>query len=250
MSGLKTIVVDMTYDITSVTTSTVSDEMAIHAEIDAAPLPADDPRRWFAHAVATAGATIAAVADDQLTLCTPCADYDVRGMLGHLVAVMHRVATVGAGGSPFDVPQLVELGDGATVRNWSEAWSDAAHRVQEVWTAEVLDHLITLPWAQLPGRVTMASYTNEVTVHTWDLATATGLSPSWHQPTLAQAYEAIRIGLPAEGRTASFDAAIAQMDESVRDQVADEGAPFAEVVEVPADAPLIDRLVAWNGRRP
>ena len=40
------------------------------------------------------------------------------------------------------------------------------------------------------------------------------------------------------------------MDESVRDEVADEGAPFSEVVEVPANARLIDRLVAWNGRRP
>ncbi len=250
MSCLTTNMIDMTNDIITSTKPTVSDDAAVHAAIDAAPLPADDPRRWFAHAVATAGATIASVADDQFTLSTPCTDYDVRGMLGHLVAVMHRVAIVGAGGSPFEVPQVVELGADATVSDWSAAWSDAAHRVQDVWTAEVLDHLITLPWAQLPGRVTMAIYTNEVTVHTWDLATATGQSPSWHQPTLAKAFEAIRIGLPAEGRTASFDAAIAQMDESVRDEAVHEGAPFAEVVEVPVDAPLIDRLVAWNGRRP
>jgi hypothetical protein len=26
--------------------------------------------------------------------------------------------------------------------------------------------------------------------------------------------------------------------------------PFADAVPVPDDAPLIDRLVAWNGRRP
>jgi uncharacterized protein (TIGR03086 family) len=243
-------VVDMTHTTSTHTTDTSSIDASIHATIDAAPLAADDPRRWFAHAVATAGATIAGVRNDQFTITTPCTAYDVRAMLGHLLAVMHRLAAVGAGGSPFDVPQVVELGDDATVDEWGAAWTEAAHRVQEVWTAEVLDHLITVPWAQLPGRVTMAIYTNEVTVHTWDLATATGQSPDWHEPTIAAAYEAIRIGLPAEGRTASFDAAISQMDESVRDEVVAEGTPFAEVVDVAGDAPLIDRLVAWNGRHP
>ena len=26
--------------------------------------------------------------------------------------------------------------------------------------------------------------------------------------------------------------------------------PFAEAIDVPDDAPLLDRLIAWNGRRP
>ncbi len=214
------------------------------------PLAVDDPRPFFARAVATAGETIAGVNDDQFCLPTPCDDFDVRDMLGHLVEVMQRLAVVSAGGDPFHLGQEWRLGSAATVADWSAAWAVAAHRVQEVWTEDVLDRLLTLPWATLPGRVALAIYTNEVTVHTWDLAIATGQSPAWHEPTLALAYEAIRIGLPAEGRTALIAAAISEMDESVRDEVEAEGAPFGDVVAVPADAPLIDLLVAWNGRRP
>lgn len=214
---------------------------------DLAPgLDPGDPRSFFAHAVATARATVAGVRLDQFDLPTPCDQYDVRHLVGHLVAVMQRVAVVGAGGSPFEVPQEVIVADDAVV----EAFTAAAHRVQEVWTADVLDTIVTVPWAQLPGRIVMAIYTSEVSAHTWDLATATGQSPAWHEPSIAFAYEAIRMGLPAEGRRAAVEAAIEAMDPAVREEIAAEGAPFGEVVEVPADAPLIDRLVAWTGRDP
>lgn len=45
-------------------------------------LSSTDPRSVFAHAVATAGATIAAVQQTQLTDPTPCSEYDVRALMG------------------------------------------------------------------------------------------------------------------------------------------------------------------------
>jgi uncharacterized protein (TIGR03086 family) len=225
-------------------------DLPFTSRLDAARGPAldpDDPRAFFARAVATAGATIAGVRPDQFDLPTPCGEYDVRHLVGHLVAVLQRVAVVGAGGSPFDVPQEVIVDDGDV----AGAWTTAAHRVQEVWTPdEVLDAMITVPWAQLPGRIVMAIYTSEVTTHTWDLAVATGQSPAWHEPAVAVALEAMRIGLPAEGRRAAVEAALETMDPTTRAEVAAEGAPFGEVVEVPDGAPLIEQLVAWTGRDP
>jgi hypothetical protein len=52
--------------------------------------------------------------------------------------------------------------------------------------------------------------------------------------------------LPGENRAAIF----AAVHEKMGPAAAGMTDPFAEVVPVPADAPLIDQLVAWNGRRP
>ena len=38
----------------------------------------------------------------------------------------------------------------------------------------LLDLTVELPWATLSGTEVLASYTGELTLHTWDLATATG----------------------------------------------------------------------------
>lgn len=91
----------------------------------------------------------------------------------------------------------------------------------------------------------LVSYLNEVTVHTWDLATATGQRPAWDPRIVSLAFDGIRF-LPGENRSAVFEAVRSTMAPEQRN-FAD---PLADAVPVPDDAPLIDRLVAWNGRRP
>ena len=63
---------------------------------------------------------------------------------------------------------------------------------------------------------------------------------------LEVAFAAIRQGMPAGGRIAAFQAMRASLPEALRNAKA----PFTEAVDVGDDAPAIDRLVAWNGRRP
>src|SRR3954452_24186178 len=63
-----------------------------------------DPRPAFAGAVALAVDTAAAVRPDQLDRPTPCQEYDVRALLGHLLSVLRRVAAVGRGAQPFSLP--------------------------------------------------------------------------------------------------------------------------------------------------
>ena len=82
-------------------------------------------------------------------------------------------------------------------------------------------------------------------VHTWDLATATGQDVAWDHATLACSWEAIRSQLPEADRDPQWEAVRAMMPPGVPFD-----GPFANAVDVADDAPLIDRLVAWNGRTP
>ncbi|HEX3623450.1 MAG TPA: TIGR03086 family metal-binding protein [Acidimicrobiales bacterium] len=206
------------------------------------PLDADDPRAVFAQAVALATAVIGRVVPEQLSNPTPCAEFDVRDLLGHLVVVLRRVAAIGRGDDAFGAGVLATVhGD-----RWQEAWVAAAHDVEVAWADDVaLTRTVRLPWAEDTGAKTLVSYLNEVTVHTWDLATATGQRPAWDPKVLGLAFDGIRF-MPGEGRWAIFEAVRAEMPPAQRN-FAD---PFADAVPVPEDAPLIDRLIAWNGRSP
>ena len=207
-------------------------------------LPPSDPRTIFAKAVALGGDVVAAVRWDQLGDPTPCTEYDVRVLLGHLITVLHRVSALGRGDDPFALPPVLVADDG-----WTEAWFDGADEIQAAWSDDaVLTRPMRLPWAELPGAGILAAYTAEVTLHTWDLATATGQRPAWDAQVLEVAYRALSRSLPSEGRAAIFAAVAAKMPAHARDGRG--GAPFGEAVPVPDEAPLIDRLVAWTGRRP
>lgn len=193
-----------------------------------ATVPGADPRPGFAKAVALAGDALAAVRPEQYGDATPCEELTVRELSAHLVVVLRRVAALGRGEEALSVPDAAEdVADGG----WAAAWGEAARETETLWAdPELLARMHRLPFATLPGAVALAVYTNEITVHTWDLATATGQRPSWDPQVVASALETMRRALPAEPRGGPV--------------------PFAPVVEVAPDAPDIDKLVAWTGRRP
>lgn len=207
-----------------------------------APFGDDDPRATFARSVALASAVIDAVPADRLDDPTPCG-MTVRDLLEHLVMVVRRVAGAGRGEPPMTWPtDAADVAEGG----WSEAWRAGAHQVQAAWTDDaLLERPTDLPWGTFPGAEVLGIYTNEVTVHTWDLARGTGQEPAWDPSVLAVAEAAIRAQLPVADRAPMWDALAASLPPGVEWE-----APFGNAVEVPAGASAIDRLVAWNGRRP
>jgi uncharacterized protein (TIGR03086 family) len=186
-----------------------------------------DPRPTFFSAVATACDVVAAVSPAQLDGPTPCTEYDVRALLGHLVAVFHRVTSI-AGGTPAvgHAPLVTDVPDDG----WAASARAAARDLEAAWSdPAVLTLEMQLPFGTLPGAAALAMYTGEVSTHTWDLAVATGQSPAWDDEVLTGALAAVHRKLPAERGP---------------------GIPFADAVPVPDDAPVIDRLVGWQGRDP
>ncbi len=205
-------------------------------------LPAD-PRPHFAIAYATAATVIAGVRADQMARPTPCDGMDVARILGHLRMVADRVARMGRNEELFDhVTEPPPPADGDHARWWAEA-GDA---ITAAWTEARLSEPVVLPWMQGTGADALAGYVNEVTMHTWDLARATGQEVAWDDEAVAVGLAALQAVLPGAGRTAELEAMRAQMPPDM----ADFELPFAEPVPVHDDAPMIDRSAAYNGRNP
>ncbi len=186
-----------------------------------------DPRPLYREALTWTTGLIENVREDQLTASTPCADFDVRTMLGHLVATVERARVIGEGGDPATVPLVVtDIPD----EGYADAYRSAADRMWPVWTDDSrLDATVTAPWGTVPGRAAIWGYINETLVHGWDLAVATG-QPSETRPELAEAMLAVaQRAIPAEPRGGHV--------------------PFADVVEPHPTAGPTERLVNWSGRK-
>ncbi len=80
-------------------------------------------------------------------------------------------------------------------------------------------------------------------MHTWDLATAIGVTPRWNTEVGAAAIEASRQAFPGGDREAAFEQLRPNLPPGTN-------RPFANPVDVGESAAAIDRLVGWYGRRP
>lgn len=190
--------------------------------------PAHDPRPIFARALDQTGRQVEAVSPDELDNRTPCTEYDVRALLGHVVAVLHKLARAGTGGDVRELPAVI---DGVADDGWASAFTQARSEAEEVWADdERLDRMVELPWATLPGRAVLEAYTHEFTAHSWDLAHATRRLSDLDPDLAARALEAFSKFAPPEARS--------------------EQGPFSPVVPAPADADVYTRLAAYLGRRP
>jgi len=187
-----------------------------------------DPREFHQRAMAQTEAIVVAVRPDQLTLPTPCAEYDVRALLSHIVGGLTRIAVIGEGGDGLAVEPRA---DGVPDDGWPDAYHAARARVTAAWADDArLDALVEVPWGKVPGRIALGGYVQEILTHGWDLARATG-QPTELDPDLAHWVLAVaRQILPPEPRGGEI--------------------PFDPPVPVPADAGPYTQLAAWLGRQP
>lgn len=194
----------------------------------AAPMTENtDPRPSYARALSWAHGLIAAVTPEQLDDPTPCDEFDVRALIGHLVATVDRAEAIGRGLPPLTVAPVVT---GVPDDGWAAAFAAATDRALAVWRDDaLLDAVVGVPWGEVPGRAAVWGYLNEALVHGWDLAVATGQDPE-ADPDLAEAVlPAVTPAIPAEMRGGPV--------------------PFGPVVEPAPGAGPTERLANWSGRR-
>jgi uncharacterized protein (TIGR03086 family) len=171
------------------------------------------------------------VTDGHLTAPTPCDEYTLGDLIDH-VGGLSRAFTAAArkefGPGVLQGPS----GDAARLsKDWRtripgqlatlvEAWRDPA-----AWQGMTRAGGIDLP-AEVAGRVAL----NELVIHGWDVARTAGQPFDCDTQALQACWELLA-------------------DRSTADQEAGDD-PFGPVVELPADAPLLDRLIGLSGRNP
>jgi uncharacterized protein (TIGR03086 family) len=190
---------------------------------------AADPRPIYTRALEQTEAIIENVKPGQLGEPTPCAAYDVRELLSHMVGGLNRIATIGEGGDGLAVAPHV---DGVPDDGWPDAFRRASARTRAAWADDAkLDTPVLVPWGEVPGRAAVTGYVMEVLTHGWDLAKATGqpaeLDPELAEFALAFAHRA----LPPEPRGG-------------------DAIPFGPVAAAPAGSGPYTQLAAWLGRTP
>ncbi|MGH8888195.1 MAG: TIGR03086 family metal-binding protein [Acidothermaceae bacterium] len=186
---------------------------------------ATDPVDALARALEQMHALMSQVQPDQTSLPTPCASWDVGKLLDHILADMPHFIDSAHGGQPdYASPSP------SVAPNWAPEFARRAAELVAAWR-DARDPA-KLDAGQAP-REFQTMQIAEIAVHAWDLAAALGLavdldsdlaeySADWMGPMLVPEYR----GSEAEGKA------------------------FGPLVDVPADAPAYDRLVAISGRDP
>ncbi|MBH5131425.1 MULTISPECIES: TIGR03086 family metal-binding protein [unclassified Streptomyces] len=170
------------------------------------------------------------VREDRLADPTPCPDLAVRNLLGHLtgLAVAFRDAACKDLGPTTDTSPEASVPDVGP--GWREELAKVLGELADAWREpDAWTGMTRAGGIDLPGAVAGAVVADELVIHGWDLARATGQEYTPDPAALRAAY-----GLLA-----------AAADESDRDQ-----GMFGPVVAVPADAPLLERAVGLSGRDP
>ncbi|GGV79316.1 TIGR03086 family metal-binding protein [Streptomyces griseoloalbus] len=168
------------------------------------------------------------VPDELLADGTPCPDYAVRNVLGHLLGL--AVAFRDAGRKKLGV--TTDTSPGSAVPDigpgWREELPKALDELADAWRDPAAwTGMTRAGGVDLPGEVAGAVAVDELVIHGWDLARATGQDYAPDPAALRLVHDFL-------------DAAAGE---------ADRGA-FGPVVPVPPDAPLLDRAVGLSGRDP
>lgn len=168
---------------------------------------------------------VATVRPEELSGPTPCAGWDVRALLNHLLGETTMQTEVNHGlPSNADHGDLLSEGVLAT-------WSRVAAANVASWREVGVEGERTYFYGTFPAPVALASNIAEVVVHNWDLATALG-RPVTADPAHAEIAWGLWSACPVE----RLDALRAH-------------GQFAAEVPVAVDAPVMDRLLGLLGRQ-
>ncbi len=175
---------------------------------------------------------VTAVTDDQLAAPTPCSAYSVGDLVDHvggLSLAFTGAAVKETGGASSQGPVVDASRLGPDWRNRIPRDLDGlavAWRDPDAWTG-----MTKAGGIDLPGAVAGVVALDELILHGWDIARATG-----------QAYDPDPASLEAvHGFLAQF---------ATPEQAAMRANIFGPIVAVPDDAPLLDKVLGLAGRDP
>jgi uncharacterized protein (TIGR03086 family) len=167
------------------------------------------------------------VADDQLKNPTPCPDYTLGDLVEH-VGGLSLAFTAAATKTPLEGEQGPG-GDASRLEpDWRTSIPERLTALAEAWqNPEAWTGMTAAGGVDLPGEVGGLVALDELVVHGWDVAKASG-----------QPYE------PDDGELDAVHGFVSQFGTEGTEGL------FGPAVTVPDDAPLLDRVIARTGRDP
>jgi uncharacterized protein (TIGR03086 family) len=170
------------------------------------------------------------IADHQLGAPTPCREATVADLLDHVDGFC--VAFTAAAAKDPDAGSQAPSADGSRLgTDWRMRIPDRLAQLAAAWQDErAWTGMTRAGGLDLPGEVAGKVATNELVVHGWDIAAATGHDYTCEPELLQAAYEFVQ---PTAAQNP-------------------DGSPglFGPPVSVPDNAPPLDRLIGLTGRDP
>lgn len=174
-------------------------------------------------ALANTGRLVDGVSPDQWQAPTPCAEWDVHALVNHVTWVVEMFGAAARGHGPRH-----ERGTDVLGNDPAGAFRGAADTAIGAWRSRGTAGTLRIPIGELPAQVALGINTTDVYVHGWDVARATGQDAKLDDRICAELLAFLPGAVPP----------------GVRDHA------FGPIVEVAADAPAGNRLVAYCGRNP
>lgn len=182
-------------------------------------------------AASAVAAVVAGVRDDQLGAPTPCPDMNVAALLDHL----HGLAwafTAAAEKSPEAATTVPHADAGSLTPVWRQEIPARLTTLARAWTVpDAWTGMTAAGGLELPGEIAGTVALDEIVLHGWDLAVATGQTFRPDDASVEAVY--------------GFTAAM-----SAPGQEAGREGLFGPVVDVPGDAPTFERALGYAGRDP
>src|SRR5215471_10716296 len=166
-----------------------------------------DIAELHAQALDQTGRVVAGIKPDQLRADTPCAGWDVRALLNHLVAGNLWAAELGAGATIADVGDRLD-GDVLGADPAASYATSAAAAAATFRKPGALDAPCAVSYGPVPGSVYAGHRLLDVFVHGWDLAVATGQDTHLDPVLMESCREVIEPQLEAFRAAGAFDAEV------------------------------------------
>lgn len=193
----------------------------------------DEPLNAFLATQRVFTETVHAIGEGDWHAPTPDTEWDVAELLGHLIEE-HRYAAPLLHGQDLDSARMIVEGsrklpvDGGVGANLAEEWNEAAVESSDAFAGDrALDRDVALSRGATPARHYIAEMTFDLVVHGWDLAKAIGRDIEFPPEVVEHVYEQAKTFGDLSG--SGF---------------------FAPPVDVPDDAPTLDKLMGLTGRDP
>ncbi|GGL08884.1 TIGR03086 family protein [Mangrovihabitans endophyticus] len=102
---------------------------------------------------------------------TPCDDFDVRDLLGHLIGTAHRGLATARRLPTRGIPHVVtEIPDAELASTYTHLTA----QIHVAWSSLEADDDLVAPWGPCTAVEAARGFTVETITHGWDLAVATG----------------------------------------------------------------------------